>query len=53
MNVNYYYKKQDGTMGKLLDDTPEAINDIKMELTRIKEWTKTNVVLAVIHGGKE
>jgi hypothetical protein len=51
--VHYYYRKPDGTLGKLLDDSPEAIEDINTELWRIKETFITNHVLAVIQGGKE
>jgi hypothetical protein len=51
--VHYYYRKSDGTLGKLLDDSPEAIGDIDMEINRIKEAVNTTRVLAVIEGGKE
>ena len=52
MNVYYYYRKPDGTLGKLLDDSPNAIEDIDMEIERIKEFANTKVVLAVVQGGK-
>ncbi len=50
MNVHYYYRKLDGTLGKLLDDSPEAVDDIDMEINRIKKAVNTNRVLAVVEG---
>jgi hypothetical protein len=52
MNVHYYYRKPDGSLGKLLDDSPEAVEDINMEITRIKEVVNASRVLAVVEGGK-
>jgi hypothetical protein len=52
MNVHYYYRKPDGSLGKLLDDSPEAVEDINMEITRIKEAVNASRVLAVVEGGK-
>jgi hypothetical protein len=52
MNVYYYYRKPDGSLGKLLDDSPEAIDDIDMEIERIKEYANTTRVLAVVQGCK-
>lgn len=51
--VYYYYRKPDGTLGKFLDDSPDAIKDIDMEINRIKEAVNTTRVLAVVQGGKE
>jgi hypothetical protein len=53
MKVHYYYRKPDGSLGKLLDDSPEAIDDIDMEINRIKDAVNTTRVLAVIQGGVE
>jgi len=53
MNVYYYYRKQDGTLGKLLDESPEAIENIDDTLAFAKEEWKSTRVLAVIEGGKE
>lgn len=51
--VYYYYRKPDGSLDKLLDDSPEAIDDIDMEIERIKEFAKTKTVLAVVEGGMD
>jgi hypothetical protein len=53
MNVYYYYRKPDGSLGKLLDDSPEAINNIDETLAFAKEEWKSTSVLAVVEGGKE
>jgi hypothetical protein len=50
MQVYYYYRKPNGTLGKLLDDSPEAVEDIDMEINRNKEAVNTTRVLAVIEG---
>ncbi len=53
MNVYYYYRKPDGTLGKLLDDSPEAIKNIDATIGYAKEEYQTTRVLAVIEGGVE
>jgi len=53
MIVHYYYRKPDGGLGKLLDDSPEAINNIDDTLSFAKEEWKSTRVLAVVQGGKD
>jgi len=50
--VYYYYRKPDGTLGKLLDESPEAIKNIDDTLAYAKEQWKSTCVLGVIEGGK-
>ena len=52
-NVHYYYRKPDGTLGKLLDDSPEAIKNIDDNVRYAKEEYQTTRVLAVIERGVE
>ena len=49
----YYYRKSDGSLGKLLDDSPEAIEDIDDTLAFAKEeWTSTRVLAVVENKGE-
>jgi hypothetical protein len=52
MNVNYMYKKPDGTLGQLLDDSEEAVNSIAENIEFIKANYNTERVLAVLEGVK-
>jgi hypothetical protein len=53
VQVYYYYRKPDGALGKLLDDSPEAINNIDATIGYAKEEYQATRVLAVVEGGKE
>lgn len=53
MNVNYMYKKPDGTLGQLLDDSEEAVSSIAENIELIKANYNTERVLAVLEGGKD
>jgi hypothetical protein len=53
MNVYYYYRKPDGTLGKLLDDSPEAIDNIDATIGYAKEEYQATRVLCVVEGVME
>jgi hypothetical protein len=51
--VHYYYRKPDGTLGKLLDDSPEAIKNIDENLKQVSWDYQAKNVLAVVEGSVE
>lgn len=52
MKVYFYYRKLDGSIGKLLDEDDGAEARIDMNIEAIKQEYNTNTVLACIEGGK-